>query len=126
MATTKYIGSGKSTSNNGVRVSIKLEDAQPYVRKTERGTWLNFFVSARKSADPYGRTHNAFVLVDEEPTTPVVAEPAVSVRAQEKKTVRRLKRISKAEAAARRAAIASFNESAVAEPLELFAGNEID
>lgn len=80
MATQKqYIGSGKATKYDGVAVTLRMEDAQKYVRTTESGNWLTFIVSPRKATDEKGRSHNAFVLVDAEvaePTATVAAEPA--------------------------------------------------
>ena len=116
MATQKkYIGNGKSTVHNGITVSIRLEDAQPYARTSKSGTWLNFMVAERKAVDEFGRTHSAFVLVDApeaQPAPAVMAEPAPSmetpVGAKVKKNGRNLARISKEEAAAKRAALADM------------------
>ncbi len=112
MATEKkYIGNGKSTKFDGISVNIRLEDAQAHVRHTTSGSWLTFIVSPKKQADDRGRTHNAFVLVDAEvPETaaPVAAEPPAPMETPEgtkvKKGGRNLRKISKAEAEARRAA----------------------
>lgn len=116
MATEKkYIGNGKSTKFDGVSVSIRLEDAQPHVRTTASGSWLTFIVAPKKQADDRGRTHNAFVLVEAqtpEPAVPVMAEPPAPLETPEgtkvKKGGRNLRRVSKAEAEARRAALADM------------------
>lgn len=116
MATEKkYIGNGKSTKFDGVSVSIRLEDAQPHVRTTASGSWLTFMIAPKKQADDRGRTHNAFVLVEAtapEAAAPVMAEPPAAMETPEGTTVKKggrsLRRISKAEAEARRAAMADM------------------
>ncbi len=108
MATQKqYIGSGKATKFDGVAVTLRMEDAQKFVRETESGKWLTFIVSPRRTVDEKGRSHNAFILVDAQPEEPqapeqatVVAEPAETpIGTKVKKVGRSLRRISKKEAA---------------------------
>lgn len=106
MATSKaYIGSGKPTKYEGVIVTLRMEEAQKHVRTGQDGQqWLSFIVSSKQKADEKGRTHNAFVLVgepDAEPAVNEMKEPATET--PEGSTVerngRKLKRISKADAA---------------------------
>jgi hypothetical protein len=111
----QYIGSGKAAQFNSVTVTLNLDEATKHSYSTQNGTYITFMVSPKKDADRYGKTHSAFVLVDA--TTPepdaatnVMAEPELPlagetpVGATVKKGGRSLKRISKEEAAARKAA----------------------
>lgn len=111
MTTNKqYIGNGKATDWNGVTVTIRLEDAQPHVRKTDSGTWLSFIVSPKRQPDDKGRTHNAFIITGKRPeASTAAAEPELPfetpVGAVVKKGGRKLRRLSPEEAAAKRAAM---------------------
>lgn len=116
MATAKaFIGNGKTTQYDGVRVTLRMEDAQKFVRSTESGDWLSFIVSPKRQTDGKGRTHNVFVLVDQPDTDPMnnvmadpmeLAEPHGPVPEGTTVTIdgRKLKRISKRKAAQMRAA----------------------
>jgi hypothetical protein len=67
MATKQFIGSGKAHSQfDSVTVTLKLEDAQKYAYEREHGTFLTFVVSKRKPPDNFGRTHSAFVLLQDD------------------------------------------------------------
>ncbi|HRH68813.1 MAG TPA: hypothetical protein PLB89_04830 [Flavobacteriales bacterium] len=109
MATQKqYIGSGKATQYDGVSVSIRMEDAEKFLRTNDSGTWLNFIVSPRKEPKE-GRTHKVFVIVDaptEQPAAPAMAsEPAgTPVGEVIEEGGKKLRKISKAEAAKLKAA----------------------
>ena len=95
MATKQYIGSGKKHSNyDSVTVTLRMTEAEKYAFETENGTFITFVVSARKEADKFGKTHSAFVLVDDEgtPELPVQAEAAVAEPAPEPKKKRRSKK----------------------------------
>lgn len=121
MATKAYIGSGKAAQYNSVRVSIKLEDAQRFLKKGENGTWLSFFVAPRKEASEAGNTHSVFVLEQDKAPESAVAEPQgeTPVGTTVERNGRKLKRVSKKKAA-------EIKASQVAEPVELFDGNEQD
>lgn len=121
MATKAYIGSGKAAQYNSIRVSIKLEDAQPHIKKGENGTWLSFFVAPRREPSDAGNTHSVFVLQQEQAPESAVAEPRgeTPVGTTVERNGRKLKRVSKKKAA-------ELKASQVAEPVELFGGNELD
>lgn len=90
-----FIGSGKKHSNyDSVTVTLRMTEAEKYAFETEHGTFITFVVSARKQVDQYGKTHSAFVLVDDEgtPELPVQAEPAVAEPQPEPKKKRRSKK----------------------------------
>lgn len=108
MSTKTVIGSGKPAKYDAIRVSIRMKDAMPFVRQYETGSYLSFILSKRKETDEHGRTHTAFVIGD---ATPIAAaEPAAEVPAEKpKKRARRQSRVN-----------------AVAEPTELFGGNEME
>jgi hypothetical protein len=66
MATKAFIGSGKAHQQfDSVTVTLKMEDAQKFAYEREHGTFLTFVVSKRKQPDNYGKTHSAFVLVQD-------------------------------------------------------------
>jgi hypothetical protein len=107
----QYIGSGKAAQFNSVTVTVNLDEAIKHSYSTDNGTYITFMVSPKQQADRFGKTHSAFVLVDAPETAEnVVAEPELPlgsetpVGATMKKDGRSLKRISKEEAAARKAA----------------------
>ena len=90
MATQKqYIGNGKATKFDGVTVTLRMEDAQEFVRNTESGNWLTFIVSPKKTVDEKGRSHNVFVLVDVEEPATAVAEPETAPAPEVKKKGRK-------------------------------------
>lgn len=85
MASKKqYIGSGKATKYDGVKVTLNLKEADPHVYTTDRGTYVSFIVTPRKNPTDHV-THNVFVLVDAEEPVPAVAEPAAEAPAPAKK-----------------------------------------
>ncbi len=109
----QYIGNGKAMKFNGVMVSLRMEEARKYIRTTDNGEYLTFFIDPRKTADQWGRTHNAYVLVNtpEEAPQATLPEPAMAAEADPEvvhMNGRRLRRISPEEAAARRAAMADM------------------
>lgn len=66
MATKQFIGSGKAHSQfDSVTVTIKAEEALKYAYEREHGKFITFVLSRRQSPDNYGRTHSAFVLVQD-------------------------------------------------------------
>lgn len=97
-----YIGSGKTTLHNGVKVTIRMDEAMQHIYTTDKGRFLTFMVSPKKEADQYGKTHSAFVMPREEraPDTNVANEPqglpeGTTVEVDGKK----LRKISKQQAA---------------------------
>lgn len=105
MATNKqYIGNGKATIHDGVTVTIRMEDAAPFIRKTDSGSWLSFIVGKKQQVDDKGRTHTAFIITGPRPQAPgAVAEPQLPfetpVGTVVKKGSKKLRRISPEEAA---------------------------
>jgi hypothetical protein len=109
----QYIGSGKSTQHNGVKVTLRLEEALKHAYRTERGEFLTFMVSPRQAPDQFGKTHAAFVMPREEqhsvvaePTEPIeLAEPHGDAGQGETVTIdgRKLRKITKQQAAIIRA-----------------------
>ncbi len=98
----QFIGSGKGMKYNGVMITLRMADAQQFIRTTENGEFLTFFIDPRKEADQWGRTHTAYVLVNEpEPQAAPVsmaAEPAAQGVILDIHG-RKLRRISSEEAA---------------------------
>jgi hypothetical protein len=111
--TKQYIGSGKATDNNGVKVTLRLADALKHSYRTERGEFLTFIVTERQSPDQYGKTHAAFLMVREEkpvqaaePVEPMeLAEPHGDHPEGQTVTIdgRKLRKITPKQAAAIRA-----------------------
>lgn len=66
MATKQFIGGGKAHQQfDSVTVTLSVDKALAFAYKREHGTFITFVVSRRQKPDDYGRTHSAFVLVNE-------------------------------------------------------------
>lgn len=108
----QYIGSGKAALHNSVTVTLNLDTAMAHAYSTENGRYITFLVAPKQQKDQYGKTHSAFVLVDApeaQPAPSVVAEPELPlsetpVGTTVKRGGRTLRRVSKAEAEALKAA----------------------
>lgn len=100
----QYIGSGKPTQNNGIKVTLRMDDAMAHTYTTDKGTFLTFLVAPKRETDQYGKTHTAFVMPREaRPETNVVAEPqGLPVGTVITEGGRKFRKISAAEAAKRR------------------------
>lgn len=75
MATKEFIGGGKAHAQfDSVTVTLSVDKALAFAYKREHGMFITFVVSRRQKPDDYGRTHSAFVLVnDPKPEQPVEA-----------------------------------------------------
>lgn len=75
MATKQFIGGGKAHKEfDSVTVTLSVEKAMAFAYEREHGKFITFVVSRRQKPDDYGRTHSAFVLVNQESNdTPVEA-----------------------------------------------------
>lgn len=95
-----YIGSGRATANEGVKVTLRMDQVQEHAYTTDKGTFITFMVAPRKEKDQFGKTHSAFIMPRESAQPSVVAEPA-GVPEGELVEVdgRKLRRISKKKAA---------------------------
>lgn len=105
-AKKQYIGSGKPTEHNGIKVTLRMDEATPHIYTTDKGTFLTFIVSPKQEADKFGKTHTAFMLLREEAPAPAMANEPAGL--PEGKLVtengRKLRKISKKQAAELRAA----------------------
>ncbi len=71
MATKQFIGSGKAHQQyESVTVTLRVEELLKYTYERESGKYVTFVVSRRQQPDNYGRTHSAFVLVQEAAPAP--------------------------------------------------------
>lgn len=71
-----YIGQGKKHDRYDIiDVTIKMDNANPFVFTTKNGTFLRFSVTARKEADKFGNTHAVSVWTRDEAAPVAVAEP---------------------------------------------------
>lgn len=92
MAAKQFIGGGKGhTQFDSVTVTLSVDKAMEFAYEREHGKFITFVVSRRQSPDKFGRTHSAFVLVNE----PSNAEPPVEAPAQ----VRRKKKSNLSQSA---------------------------
>lgn len=85
MATKQFIGSGKAHQQfDSVTVTLRVEELLKYTYDRESGRYVTFVVSRRQQPDNYGRTHSAFVLVQEaapEPEAPKAKKPRKAKKA---------------------------------------------
>lgn len=105
-AKKQYIGSGKPTENNGIKVTLRMDEATPHIYTTDKGTFLTFIVAQKKEVDQFGKTHAAFLMVREEAPAPAMANEPAGLPEGELVTVngRKMRKISKKKAAELRAA----------------------
>lgn len=81
MATKQFIGGGKAHQQfDSVTVTLSVDKALAFAYKREHGTFITFVVSRRQQPDDYGRTHSAFVLVNDAKEEPPVEAPAPARR----------------------------------------------
>lgn len=82
MATKQFIGGGKKHSQfDSVTVTLSVEKAMEFAYEREHGKYITFVVSRRQTPDKFGRTHSAFVLVnDSDKPEPPVEAPAKARR----------------------------------------------
>lgn len=102
----QYIGSGKPTQHDGVKVTLKIDEAKAHFYTTDKGTFLTFVVAKKETTDKYGKSHTAFILPREEKGTATsqVSEPqGVPEGEVVKENGRKLRKVSKAKADALRA-----------------------
>lgn len=74
-----YIGMGRAAKHNAVSVSIRMEDAEKFLRKTDKGTWLNFIVAPVFKPKEDGPSHKVFIITGrrtDNSAPSVASEPA--------------------------------------------------
>lgn len=101
-----YIGSGRSTKFDGVVVTLRVAEASKFIRTTEDGEFLSFLVTQRKEMVEGKPTHNVFVMENapaEQPKPAMASEPELPFETPKELKGRKVRKITKAEAAALRA-----------------------
>lgn len=85
MATKQFIGGGKAHAQfDSVTVTLSVEKAMAFAYEREHGKFITFVVSRRQKPDDYGRTHSAFVLVNEPSSTEQPVEAPAPARRKRK------------------------------------------
>ncbi len=68
-----YIGKGTTSEKfeNGVKMPLKVEDLLKFQYTFKAEKYITFEVARMKKPDKYGRTHNAYVTVPKNKSSPV-------------------------------------------------------
>ena len=69
MKNRNYIGKAKEGNYGTLRVSIKMSDAEKFIREHKDEKYLNFYVSKMQEVDNFGNSHTAYCIEQQQETS---------------------------------------------------------